>query len=133
MSKFDKNPPGHWILKFYRDLPCRSCSLITQLRTGHASLNGFLHHINVVDSAMCPPCHPKETVEHYLLHCHRYTTHRHILCNTLGHDSFTLSNLLANPDHTKPLLAFVHATTQFAHYIDFVDSGSGNTAPQRHP
>ncbi|EJD33431.1 hypothetical protein AURDEDRAFT_46805, partial [Auricularia subglabra TFB-10046 SS5] len=48
----------------------RHMSAVTQLRTGHAPLNGHLNRINRSDSAACPSCnHRRETVRHFVLDC----------------------------------------------------------------
>jgi len=56
MARFDKSAPTKRILKLYDDLPRRSCSIFTQLRTGHIGLNKFLYRIGAVDSPLCARC-----------------------------------------------------------------------------
>jgi ribonuclease HI len=51
----------------------KSASLIFQLRVEHAPLNDYLHCYKITNSARCPACgDPRETVEHFLLHCPKY-------------------------------------------------------------
>ncbi|KAF8580770.1 hypothetical protein K439DRAFT_1266919, partial [Ramaria rubella] len=70
--KFDMTPPPHKVLKFYKDIPRHSCSIITQLHTGHAGLNGFLHKFKAVKWPLCPLCDVREDVEHFLLQCRHF-------------------------------------------------------------
>ncbi|KIJ25198.1 hypothetical protein M422DRAFT_108546, partial [Sphaerobolus stellatus SS14] len=72
----DKRPPSRHVLKFYKDLPRRSCSIITQLRTGFIGLNSYLYKVKAVDSPKCPHCQVTESVTHFLLHCRRYIQQR---------------------------------------------------------
>ncbi|EJD36112.1 hypothetical protein AURDEDRAFT_43289, partial [Auricularia subglabra TFB-10046 SS5] len=60
-----------------KDLPRRSASLLTQLRTGHVGLHGFLARIKAVPSALCEVCRVPETVPHFLLQCPRFRLQRH--------------------------------------------------------
>lgn len=61
-------------------LPSRRAeSAIYRLRVGHAGLKQHLHKIRVSDSDECEECQVPETVEHFLLHCHRYIQHRYLM------------------------------------------------------
>ncbi|KIJ40009.1 hypothetical protein M422DRAFT_115707, partial [Sphaerobolus stellatus SS14] len=66
-------------LNFYKNLPRRSCSVTTQLRTGFIGLNSYLYKIKAVDSPNCQFCQAEETVTYFLLQCRRYNTQRHAL------------------------------------------------------
>jgi len=129
-AAFDKRPPSNQTLKFFRGLPRRSCSLVTQLRTGFVGLNGYLHRINAVDSPNCPNCQVKETTTHFLLQCNRFNEQRHTLRLSMGkRNALTLRNLLGNPRFTFKLLRYVHATGRLSQYTDYVD----HTAKEIHP
>jgi hypothetical protein len=121
LGKIKHSPPGPQVLKYYAYLLRRSCSIITQLCTGHVGLNGFLHHINVVESPLCPHCHTHKIVEHFLLQCRQFTDKHHQLHITL-HKSPDLCMLLGDPKNIYPLLTFVHATEHFPTYRNHYDA-----------
>ncbi|EJD33893.1 hypothetical protein AURDEDRAFT_33615, partial [Auricularia subglabra TFB-10046 SS5] len=73
LRRVDVDGSSAHVRRLYKDLPRRAASQLTQLRTGHVGLNGFLARIKAVPSARRETCHVPETVEHYLLHCKRYT------------------------------------------------------------
>ena len=57
-----------------------SCAILTQLRTGHCGLNGYLSKVKKIESAKCDYCgYEKETVEHFLLECPQFQEQRIIL------------------------------------------------------
>ncbi|KIM34827.1 hypothetical protein M413DRAFT_46307, partial [Hebeloma cylindrosporum] len=60
----------------YQDLPRRSCSIVTQLQSGHIGLNAFLARIKAVDSAACSTYGVPETVDHFLFQCSRFLEQR---------------------------------------------------------
>ena len=97
-----------------RKVSRRIASMIFQLRVGHALLNGYLYRFKKVDSPQCLACrHPKETPEHFLLHCPSYA-HKHwpIINQKRGrHPKFTES--LSNPKLLLPLANYIKATEQF--------------------
>lgn len=95
----EKGGPDAHVRHLYKELPRRATSILTQLRTGHIGLRGFLSRIKVGPSARCKSCGVPETVTHYLLHCTRFTTRRHTLRSRLK-GSVSISNLLNNPAST---------------------------------
>jgi ribonuclease HI len=121
LAKFDRSPARVQILKFYLDLPRRSGSLITQLRMGHIGLNDFLYKIKAIASPLCPQCCTPETVDHFLLQCKRYIEEQHQLRTSLCKE-LNLQFLLSDPNHVRPLLAYVHATGRFPTYHNYVDA-----------
>jgi len=122
MARFDDSPPSCRILKMYKPLPRLSCSLLTQLRTGHVGLNSFLHKINATDSPLSQACGEREDVDQYLLRCKRFTSARHRLRMSLECGTrLTIKTLLGNLDYTKKLLKYAHDSGRFASYIDYVD------------
>lgn len=63
IRRFDKTPPRPKVLRWYKDLSRQACSLITQLRNGHA---GYLARVRAVDSKdVLVTCRVPETVEHF--------------------------------------------------------------------
>jgi len=68
IAKIDSSLPSHKIYKMLSSLPCCATTIITQLHTGHVTLNAFLKKINAIDSALCKHCCMLETVMHYHKH-----------------------------------------------------------------
>jgi hypothetical protein len=50
--------------------------VLAQLRTGMTRLNGYLYRINVADTDQCACGQARETVEHFLFRCQKWTAHR---------------------------------------------------------
>ena len=47
-----------------------------RLKTGHCRLSAHLSRIGICEEAMCNICNTPETVEHFLLHCSKFTDER---------------------------------------------------------
>jgi ribonuclease HI len=120
LRQFDSTPPGNQTQLLYRGLSRPAGSLLTQLRSGHVGLNQHLSRIKLVDSPKCPNCDTRETVEHYLLGCRRYTQARHELQIAIGrhHGQLNRRTLLATPQHTKALITYIASTGRFKTYTD---------------
>ncbi|KAL1657429.1 hypothetical protein GGF50DRAFT_36003, partial [Schizophyllum commune] len=86
---------------------------VTQLRSGHVGLNGYLARVKAVDSRMCSTCRVPETVEHFLLHCRRFQGARHRLRLAMGRVPLKLTTLLGDPKFRTPLLTFIRDTERF--------------------
>ena len=92
----------------------RITSTIFQLRVGHIPLNCYLHRFKRTNSTQCPACgHPKETPEHYLLQCPKYTHKRWPICTLAGGRLPKFETLLSSPKYLKPLANFIQATRRF--------------------
>ena len=52
--------------------------IISQLRTGYAALNEYLHKVSIKDHDSCE-CGEIESVGHFLLHCQKYETDRELM------------------------------------------------------
>ncbi|KAK7063814.1 hypothetical protein R3P38DRAFT_2491623 [Favolaschia claudopus] len=119
IAAFDKTPPGRRTLRWYEDLHRGSCSIITQLRTGHIGLNAYLARFGAVDSPKCHTCGEPETVRHYLLTCRRFSKERDDLRHALhssGRQKLDIKTLLGRPKNKHHLLKFVSATERFPRY-----------------
>ena len=112
---FNPAPPGKHILKLYNNLPRRQASVISQLRSGHVSLNQFLSRINAVSSPMCPRCSVPEMVEHFLLSCRRYCGQCDALRQAVQ-DPLTLRSVLGGAKRRAALLEYVEATGRLDAY-----------------
>ncbi|XP_045126267.1 uncharacterized protein LOC123513261 [Portunus trituberculatus] len=55
---------------------------LTRLRLGHTRLTAHLHRLHLSPDPYCPWCRTvPETIEHFLLHCPRFHSHRVVLCS----------------------------------------------------
>ena len=53
--------------------------ILTRLRTGHVELNAYLYRFDMCYTDECSFCKISEDVEHFLMHCHKYSALRLIL------------------------------------------------------
>ncbi|KAJ3484580.1 hypothetical protein NLI96_g5547 [Meripilus lineatus] len=118
ITKFDNSPPSDKPPKVYKDLPKRSCSLITQLRSGHIGLNQYLARFRIVDSPNCSTCNVPETVDHYLFSCRNYLEERHTLRAALGRIPLTKRVLLGSGGRREDLLKYVNSSRRFPLWAD---------------
>jgi ribonuclease HI len=76
VKRVDAALPGKHTRQLYDRLPWKEASVMAQLRTGTARLNGYLYRINVAPTDQCACGQARETVEHFLFRCRRWTAHR---------------------------------------------------------
>ncbi|KAG7000436.1 Retrovirus-related Pol polyprotein from type-1 retrotransposable element R1 [Fusarium oxysporum f. sp. conglutinans] len=74
--KVDSALPGKHTRLLYDQLSWKEASVLAQLRTGMARLNGYLYQIRAAPTDECPCRRAKETVEHFLFRCVKWTTQR---------------------------------------------------------
>ena len=82
--------------------PRKLMNLITQIYTGHSTLNRHLALMGIENENNCKQCgepDASETVEHYLASCPKYTFHRYhtlgkIFLNTNELKDLSLKNIL---------------------------------------
>lgn len=100
--------------KLTKDMVRPQAALLVQLRTGHVALNQHLHRIGKIDSPTCPRCgQMPETVDHVLLRCTSYQTHRSRMEIILGRKGQSIQYLLTAKKAMKPLFEFLAATKRF--------------------
>jgi hypothetical protein len=75
-KRVDAALPGKHTRLLYDGLSRREASVLAQLRTGMARLNGYLFRIRVAASQQCACGQAAETVEHFLFRCTKWTAHR---------------------------------------------------------
>ena len=109
-----KNPRTKSGPKFYNRVQTRQqLARLVQLRTGHCSLNQYLHRFHIIDDPTCTFGCTIETVSHYLIHCENYERERDKLRRKVGARGMRIETLLGDPKHIKPLLEFVEETKRF--------------------
>jgi hypothetical protein len=119
VKRVDAALPGKHTRQLYDRLLWKEASVLAQLRTDMARLNGYLYRINVAQTDQCECGQARETVEHFLFRCQRWTTHRTemLQCTNThrGNISFFLGRKLPsdNQDWT-PNLESVRASIRFA-------------------
>jgi ribonuclease HI len=67
---------GKHTQQLYGRLSWKEATVLAQLRTGMARLNGYLYRINGADTDQCARGQARETVEHFLFRCQKWTAHR---------------------------------------------------------
>src|SRR6201996_292139 len=111
--------PGKHTRRLYDGLPWKEANVLAQLRTGMARLNSYLHRINAAPTDLCACGQARETVEHFLFRCTKWTAFRtEMLQCTETHRSnisFYLGGKTPTEDKSwTPDLTAVRATIRFA-------------------
>jgi hypothetical protein len=118
IKNIDTALPGKHVRKLYDMLKRPEASILAQLRTRMAKLNGYLSRIGVVESAACSCGQADESVQHFLLQCPRWLSHRPLLRQnetTTGWLSYCLGGKLASDTpNWKPNITAVKATIKYA-------------------
>src|SRR5579859_2012914 len=101
--------------KLYNSINNRtSLAQLARLRTGHCSLNQYLHRFGIEESPLCECGNEAiENVEHYLLHCPRYDRQRSKLRKEVGIGGMQIEKLLSYPEFINSTLEFVKETGRF--------------------
>ena len=114
-SKIDSSFPFQKFRKSAAGLSRAQTSILTQLRTGHIALNGYLARIHRADSPLCPSCDTAvEVVHHYLFDCPAYRNEHHLLSQVLGRKARSLRYLLGNAVGMRELLRYIGRTKRFS-------------------
>jgi hypothetical protein len=119
VKRVDAALPRKHTRQLYDRLSWKEASVLAQLRTGMARLNGYLYRINVADTDQCACGQARETVEHFLFQCRKWTTQRTALlqCSQThrGNLSFFLGGKSPSDDQQwTPTLEAVRASIRFA-------------------
>ena len=87
---------------------------IKRLRTGHCSLNQYLHRFGIEETPECT-CNNGciESVEHYLLHCPKYDRERDKLRKEVGIGGLWTEKLLGEPEFIEHTLEYIESTKRF--------------------
>jgi len=123
-KKWDNNPKGRHVyginktVSFSITAPtlCRYYEILFfRLRTGYIQLNSYLNKIGINSSNLCDTCQQEETVEHFILHCKQYNTHRQNMIYQLlqlGITNFNITKLLSGKNF-QPVADFIYQTNRF--------------------
>ena len=79
-------------------------NILTRLRVGHARLIKILHLINKHLSGLCEHCQIKESVEHVILSCPKYSQEREMLKREVRNRGMVELSQNALAECYKPLL-----------------------------
>ena len=118
-KRIDKALPGKHTRQLYEGLSWREATVLAQLRTGMARLNTYLHRINAAPTDQCECGQARETVDHFLFRCTKWTQYRTEMmqCTAThrGNISFYLGGKLASDDKNwAPNMDAVRATIRYA-------------------
>lgn len=114
MREINESMPSGNYIKIIDKLPRNSIAILTQLRTGHAPLNNFLHKIKRSNDPTCHVCEmERETVKHLLIRCPRYDHMRLKLQQHYRQRDLLRKTLLSNPKTLKMLFEFLNEMERF--------------------
>jgi ribonuclease HI len=118
-KRVDAALPGKHTRQLYDRLSWKEASVLAQLRTGMARLNGYLYRINVADTDQCACGQARETVEHFLFRCQKWTAHRTELLQCTNTHRGNISFFLGGKSPSDgqkwtPNLEAVRASIRFA-------------------
>ena len=118
-KRVDAALPGKHTRKLYDQLTWKEASVLAQLRTGMARLNAYLVLVKAAPSDQCDCGEARETVEHFLFRCRRWTSHRTemLQCTEVHRSniSFYLGGKSPSDDNNwTPDMKAVRATIRFA-------------------
>jgi hypothetical protein len=118
-KKVDSALPGRHTRKLYDLLTWKEARVLAQLRTGMARLNGYLYQIGAATTHRCPCGQAKETVDHFLFRCRKWTSYRAqmLQCTDTrrGNLSFYLGGkATSDPQNWAPDIEAVRATVGYA-------------------
>jgi ribonuclease HI len=118
-KRVDAALPGKHTRQLYNQCTWKEATVLAQLRTGIARLNSYLVLIKAAPSDQCDCGEARETVEHFLFRCRRWTEHRkEMLQYTETHRSnisFYLGGKSPSDDNNwTPNIKAVRATIRFA-------------------
>ena len=115
-KSIDPSLPSGKYVQATAELNRNQTSILTQLRTGHIPLNGYLHRIGKAATPYCSHCpNAVEDVPHLLFYCNKYTLHRHKLTMAVNRKSFHIRHILSDPAAIRHTLNFVNDTGRFRH------------------
>jgi len=117
-KQIDTALPDKHTQTLYNGLKQKEATVLAQLRTGMARLNGYLHQIGAIESDQCICGRARETVEHFLFRCIRWESQRELLFQQTttkrGCLSFFLGGkAISDPEKWAPNMEAVRATIRY--------------------
>ena len=118
-KRVDAALPGKHTRLLYEHLSRKEAGILAQLRTGMARLNSYLYRIDATPSDQCVCGQARETVDHFLFRCKKWTTYRTEMVECTDTHRSNISFYLGgkSPSDNKdwtPNMAAVRATIRFA-------------------
>jgi exonuclease III/ribonuclease HI len=131
-KRVDAALPGKHTKRLYDRLSWKEASVLAQLRTGMARLNAYLHRIGVAPSDQCACGQARETVEHFLFRCRKWTAYRTEMLRCTNTHRSNISFYLGgkSPSDNKdwaPNVKAVRATIRFAMTTGRLDANRPQT------
>ncbi|CRL30817.1 unnamed protein product [Penicillium camemberti] len=74
--RVDTTLPGKHTRQLYDQLSWKEASVLAQLRTGMARLNGYLFQINTVETDQYAYGQVRDALDHFLFRCRKWTAYR---------------------------------------------------------
>jgi hypothetical protein len=110
---------GKHTRQLYDRLSWKEANVLAQLRTGMARLNGYLFRINAAETDQCACGQARETVDHFLFPCRKWTAHRTEMLQCTHTCRSNISFFLGGKSHSDdqnwtPNLEVVRASIRFA-------------------
>ena len=93
------------LTKFLLSLSRKNLKRLTDILTGHCSLNNHLHTIGIANNPNSNSCGEIESAEHFLCHCSAY-----IMASAKHLGAYQLSYSTIRSIHPKYILNFLNAT-----------------------
>ena len=118
-KRVDTALPGKHTRQLYDRLSWKEASVLAQLRTGKARLNEYLYQIKAAPTDQCECGQARETVEHFLFRCNRWTAYRAEMLQCTDTHRSNLSFYLGGKSPSdgrfwSPDMEAVRATVRFA-------------------
>jgi hypothetical protein len=118
-KRVDTALPGKHTKLLYEHLSRKEAGILAQLRTGMARLNSYLHRIDAAPSDKCVCGQARETVDHFLFRCKKWTAYRAEMLECTDTYRSNISFYLGgkSPSDKKdwtPNMKAVRATIRFA-------------------
>ena len=116
IKAIDPSLPSGQFIKATSGLNRKQTSILTQLRTDHVPLNGYLHRINKAATPYCPNCpNVAESTDHFLFSCRKYNVQRHRLVLALKRKAFSKKFILTDQSALRHAINYVNDTGRFKH------------------
>jgi ribonuclease HI len=118
-KRIDRALPGKHTRQLYDRLSWKEASVLAQLRTGMARLNMYLHRIKVTSTDQCECGQARESVDHFLFRCRKWTVYRTemLQCTDTGRGNISFylgGKTLTDNENWAPNINAVRATIRFA-------------------